>query len=114
MLVRLLCIAGLLAAAYLINWILQPIFIYNRVRRNFSPEKIRIFKGRTQVQGSSEKMPLLISEPTCDITVVYPCYNEEERFPRAMEETLAFFSQGEWTAHKVQFVLVNDGSKDRT
>ena len=107
-------IVALCALAYLVNWFLIPYNNYKRVRRNYSPESIRIFKGRTQVPGSSENMPLLKEEPTFDITVVYPCYNEEERFPGALRETIAFFEERQWNAHKVQFVLVNDGSKDRT
>ena len=61
--------------------------------RNFSPEKIRIFKGKSEIQGSSESIPLLKDEPTFDITVVYPCYNEEDRFPASMDETVAYLEE---------------------
>ncbi len=89
MLCWVLLITGICALAYFVNWMLEPYKNYRRVRRNFSPERVRIFKGRTTIQGSSESMPLLKDEPTFDITMVYPCYNEEDRFPRAMDETLA-------------------------
>lgn len=50
-------------------------------------------------------MPVLMNRPC---TIVIPCYNEEARFPSDVFTTYA-------EAHpEVRFLLVNDGSRDRT
>jgi dolichol-phosphate mannosyltransferase len=58
--------------------------------------------------------PLPIRErPTKPVTIVVPCYNEEEMIP-ALAETLDSLARTTCLEYDMHFVLVDDGSTDRT
>jgi glycosyltransferase involved in cell wall biosynthesis len=46
-----------------------------------------------------------------ELSVVFPCYNEEENLPRLMESVLSVIPQ---YADKYEVIFVNDGSSDKT
>ncbi len=46
-----------------------------------------------------------------DLSIVIPCYNEADRLPRTLAETLRFF---EADGRTCEIVVVSDGSKDKT
>ena len=61
--------------------------------------------------------PSLFSEPTKALSIVIPAYNEEDRLPGTLEETMAYLQrrrdrQGAKFTYEV--VVVDDGSTDRT
>eukprot|EP00948_MAST-09A_sp_MAST-9A-sp1_P003162 g3162.t1 len=47
------------------------------------------------------------------LSIVVPCYNEEERLPIMLNETLDYI-YSKLPNEKVEIILVDDGSKDRT
>jgi dolichyl-phosphate beta-glucosyltransferase len=48
-----------------------------------------------------------------ELSLVIPAYNEEQRLPLMVEQTLAYFSKRE-PKIKIEMIIVNDGSKDST
>lgn len=46
-----------------------------------------------------------------NISVIHPCFNEEENIEQTVTETLAWFDREE---HDGEVVIVDDGSKDRS
>jgi dolichyl-phosphate beta-glucosyltransferase len=61
--------------------------------------------------------PSLFAAPTKSLSVVIPAYNEEDRLPNTLEETLAYLQrrrdrQGPNFTYEV--VIVDDGSRDAT
>jgi dolichyl-phosphate beta-glucosyltransferase len=47
------------------------------------------------------------------LSIVIPCYNEEDRLPRTLQKTIEFFAhQGIY--REVEIIVVSDGSKDGT
>lgn len=61
--------------------------------------------------------PSLFSEPSKSLSIVIPAYNEEDRLPSTLDETLAYLQrrrdrQGPNFTYEV--VIVDDGSKDGT
>ncbi|XP_068627701.1 dolichyl-phosphate beta-glucosyltransferase [Battus philenor] len=58
-----------------------------------------------------------ISEPSSlNLTIVVPAYNEEERLPPMLDETLEFMENRikQHTTYKYEIIIVSDGSKDKT
>jgi dolichyl-phosphate beta-glucosyltransferase len=49
--------------------------------------------------------------PVQSISVIIPCYNEEDRLPRTLRETVRFFSGRQ---QECVIIVVSDGSKDNT
>lgn len=54
-----------------------------------------------------------------DLSIIVPAYNEQARLPVMMKDTLAYLnkntsSKGSRFFKRVEFVIVNDGSKDGT
>lgn len=52
-----------------------------------------------------------VAPGTPDISLVMPCYNEEEVVAKTVEQLLAAFEQG---GYRLELVVVNNGSNDRT
>ena len=48
---------------------------------------------------------------TIDLSIVIPCYNEEDRLPRTLTATLSYLRA---RTGQYEIVVVSDGSKDRT
>ena len=54
-------------------------------------------------------------EYNVDLSIVVPCYNESKRFPITFNETYAYLKELKQRKKMVvEFVLVNDGSRDAT
>eukprot|EP00096_Caligus_rogercresseyi_P002884 TRINITY_DN15245_c0_g1_i1.p1 TRINITY_DN15245_c0_g1~~TRINITY_DN15245_c0_g1_i1.p1 ORF type:complete len:317 (+),score=79.12 TRINITY_DN15245_c0_g1_i1:52-1002(+) len=63
--------------------------------------------------GSRILFPLLDeSEGSKDLSVVIPAYNEEERLPPMLEETIQYLKTQKDISYEI--IVVDDGSKDRT
>ena len=54
----------------------------------------------------------LNSAPTCDLSVVVPAYNEEERLPFMLSEAVFYLKSRKDLTWEI--VVVSDGSRDRT
>jgi glycosyltransferase involved in cell wall biosynthesis len=53
-----------------------------------------------------------MTEFPIDFSIVIPCYNEEDRLPRTLHETLRYAQSR--TGERYEIIVVSDGSKDRT
>lgn len=51
--------------------------------------------------------------PRPSLSIVIPCYNEEDRLPRTLRKTIEFFAHSSQD-RDVEIIVVNDGSKDDT
>lgn len=56
--------------------------------------------------------PSLFESPSLDLSIVIPAYNEEERLPVMLEESVSYLVQN--FSDKFEIILVDDGSKDKT
>lgn len=50
-------------------------------------------------------------QPLPELSVFFPCYNEEKNISQTVEKTIPILSQ---VAQKWEIIIVNDGSKDKT
>ena len=81
-------------------WFLDPYFVYSRRSTNKDIE-LYINGVKTHTQG----IPFLLRQETnsttsndayiqqkeiCDLTLVVPCYNEEQRLPPMLEEHMSY------------------------
>jgi len=73
------------------------------------PDNIRHEKS---FLDSTELLPGLSDDPTVDISVVIPAYNEEERLPTMLSECLESLETSKKETYEV--IVVDDGSKDKT
>lgn len=62
--------------------------------------------------GSKVVFPSLFDSPSVDLSVVIPAYNEEDRLPVMLEESIDYLSKRFGDRYEV--ILVDDGSKDKT
>jgi len=62
------------------------------------------------------KFPDYSETPTVNLSVIVPAYNEEERLPIMMEETMEYLEtrQTKDSSFKYEVIIVDDGSKDKT
>ena len=51
--------------------------------------------------------------PRPSLSIVIPCYNEEDRLPRTLRQTIEFFAR-QPDSREVEIIVVNDGSRDAT
>eukprot|EP00879_Flechtneria_rotunda_P017164 GHRR01017976.1.p1 GENE.GHRR01017976.1~~GHRR01017976.1.p1 ORF type:complete len:301 (+),score=93.61 GHRR01017976.1:235-1137(+) len=61
--------------------------------------------------------PSIWSEPTKKLSIVIPAYNEEDRLPATLDETLSYLqrrSNKQGPAFTYEVIIVDDGSKDKT
>lgn len=60
--------------------------------------------------------PSLSSPPTVDLSLIVPAYNEEERLPIMLDQTLLYLKkrQQNQPGFKYEIIIVDDGSKDNT
>ncbi|ODQ54940.1 hypothetical protein SAICODRAFT_5562 [Saitoella complicata NRRL Y-17804] len=59
-----------------------------------------------------QKLPTLLDAPETEVSIVVPAYNEIERLPGMLEETVAYLTSthaGQW-----EILIIDDGSKDGT
>nr|NP_001299709.1 dolichyl-phosphate beta-glucosyltransferase [Papilio xuthus]BAM18136.1 wollknaeuel [Papilio xuthus] len=62
------------------------------------------------------KLPNINEASTLNLSVIVPAYNEEERLPPMLDETLEFLENRikENSTYKYEIIVVSDGSKDKT
>lgn len=59
----------------------------------------------------------IFNEPTKFLSIVFPCYNEENRLPSTLTETLNYLSKRkseQGLKFSYEIIVVDDGSKDST
>jgi len=68
------------------------------------------------VTGQTEPFPRIEDEPTIDLSVIVPAYNEELRLPAMLDEALEYLENRtrKTECFKYEVIIVSDGSKDRT
>jgi glycosyltransferase involved in cell wall biosynthesis len=49
-----------------------------------------------------------------DLSIIIPAYNEERRLPRGLAKIRDYLASGAFAPGKVEVIVVDDGSKDRT
>ena len=78
-------IAGLVAAAVL--WFLWPVLTAWQTKRTPDHESERTFVDPSS--GAKTAFPSISDAPSVLLSLIVPAYNEEERIPEMLEETLA-------------------------
>jgi len=75
--------------------------------------KIHVYESEKTFPSNEgrETFPSLDDEPSCDLTVVVPAYNEEKRLPKMLQECTAYLDQN---GGHFEIIIVDDGSKDST
>ncbi|KAL4439689.1 hypothetical protein ABPG75_002690 [Micractinium tetrahymenae] len=61
--------------------------------------------------------PSIFSEPSKELTVVIPAYNEEQRLPATLQETLSYLQRRrdrQGASFTYEVIIVDDGSRDGT
>ncbi|XP_013140680.1 PREDICTED: dolichyl-phosphate beta-glucosyltransferase [Papilio polytes] len=68
------------------------------------------------VTKSRIKLPSINESSTLNLSVIVPAYNEEERLPPMLDETLEFLENRikQHSSYKYEIIIVSDGSKDKT
>ena len=66
--------------------------------------------------GGKHKFPSLDDNASIDLSVVIPAYNEENRLPSMLEETIEILEEraAQNSMFKYEMIIVDDGSKDTT
>ncbi|XP_006814586.1 dolichyl-phosphate beta-glucosyltransferase-like [Saccoglossus kowalevskii] len=66
--------------------------------------------------GSKKEFPSIQDKATKNLSVIVPSYNEEERLPTMLDETLAFLEERLKKESSLTFeiIVVDDGSRDKT
>ncbi len=82
----------------------------------FSPSRIKRIHGTerqflNQVSGKLEEFPYCSLQPEVEISVIVPAYNEEQRLPVMLQETLAHLVK---KFKSFEVIIVDDGSQDGT
>ena len=77
--------------------------------------KITVFEEEKTFQndqGNQEKFPSLDDNPSLDLSIIVPAYNEEDRLPKMLEECTIYLEEN--LKDKFEIIIVDDGSKDGT
>jgi len=85
----------------------------------FSPEAIvyspnENFYRTPCSQDKPLPLPSLDDEPTLDLSVVIPAYNEEARLPPMLISTLGHLTSPNTPSRSFEIIIVDDGSSDNT
>jgi len=101
--------ATLVVVAIGIVWLLTPAFS-KRNPTDPNPEYI------DPATGSTIPFPHLSERASVYLTIVFPAYNEEERLPPTLDETIQYLKdrQDRDPSFTFEIIVVDDGSKDRT
>nr|XP_022921173.1 dolichyl-phosphate beta-glucosyltransferase [Onthophagus taurus] len=105
-------ISAFLASAVISGWLIL-ISSTNAYPNIIRTKKEKYF--RNPITGENVVFPTLNENPTLDLSVIVPAYNEEERLCPMLDECIEFL-EGRFksTAFKYEIIIVNDGSKDKT
>jgi len=87
--------------------------LYKIITSKKHPEIIRYEPEKFYKSSSGKplRFPNVMDAATVRLSLVVPSYNEEERLPVMMEETLAFLEKQDYS---YEVIVVDDGSKDTT
>ncbi|XP_013196899.2 dolichyl-phosphate beta-glucosyltransferase [Amyelois transitella] len=71
---------------------------------------------RDSKTGARHKFPDLEQPFSVNLSVVVPAYNEEDRLPSMLEETIEFLEKRlqDHPSYKYEIIVVSDGSRDKT
>lgn len=66
--------------------------------------------------GTKQKFPSIDDEPSVELSVIIPAYEEEKRLPVMLDECLEFLEAKLKSNPKFSYevIVVSDGSKDKT
>ena len=66
--------------------------------------------------GAEHKFPSLNDSSSISLSIVIPAYNEENRLPSMIDETIDFLEEraAQSSMFKYEMIIVDDGSKDKT
>lgn len=64
--------------------------------------------------GRKQKFPSLSEEPSVDLSVIIPAYEEEKRLPIMLEECMEYLEERAKSNFTYEVIVVSDGSKDKT
>ncbi|RKP08482.1 nucleotide-diphospho-sugar transferase [Thamnocephalis sphaerospora] len=83
------------------------------------PKRVRTAHGltlRSSKQDVSLPLPDIADNASVTLSVVVPAYNEEERLPLMLDETVGFLDQRKKSQpdFTYEILVVDDGSRDRT
>jgi len=95
------------------------LFILYVTTKDTVPVIVRYESERTFLNPCSEErteFPFNVAEGQIDLSVVVPAYNEEERLPVMLEETMEYLEkrQNNDENFRYEVIIVDDGSKDNT
>lgn len=70
----------------------------------------------TDQTGKKSKFPSINDEPSVELSVIIPAYEEEKRLPVMLDECMEFLEQKAKQDSKFTYevIIVSDGSKDGT
>lgn len=108
---------GLAALAVAVSYIFYKICTSSTSPKIIRYEKEKFFQTK---DGEKKLFPSLMDQPSVYLSVIVPSYNEEERLPVMMDETIEFLegkindkSQNCWR-QSYEIIVVDDGSSDQT
>jgi dolichyl-phosphate beta-glucosyltransferase len=66
--------------------------------------------------GKKSKFPAIADEPSVELSVIIPAYEEEKRLPVMLDECMEFLERKskEDSTFTYEVIVVSDGSKDKT
>jgi len=78
-----------------------------------SPKKFLEIPG---IQKKTEQFPSLNDNSSVELSVIVPAYNEENRLPTMLRETIDVLEERKKSqpSYKYEIIIVDDGSKDKT
>uniref|UniRef100_U5EVJ0 Dolichyl-phosphate beta-glucosyltransferase n=1 Tax=Corethrella appendiculata TaxID=1370023 RepID=U5EVJ0_9DIPT len=109
----------LIYASFLILFLLLALYIILKITTTSYPNIIRYEEEKYFLNVKSqkkEKFPTIDEEPSLDLSVIIPAYEEEKRLPIMLDECLDFLEDKAKNDKKFSYevIIVSDGSKDKT
>lgn len=104
----------LLFALYkLLKWFFYPYQYYKSTLHRKTP-RLTFHTGDSNTLVTSFDL-ITKPQPTYDISIIIPSYNEQSRLPFTLDSTIDFMNKWAATSKiKWEIIIVNDGSKDLT
>lgn len=107
-----LLFVGLVGFVFLLRWLFWPVIETARANKKTKSAK-DVLLG---LENRELEKPSISDEPSILLSLIVPAYNEEDRLPVMLDETMAFLGKWQERFQDLTFevVVVDDGSKDRT
>lgn len=94
-----------------ILWVMQPYFVWRKSQAQKKEQgKITVIDTAGKSTGLNEHLAAKVKHEI-ELSLVVPSYNEEQRLPIMLDQTIGYLSQKKI---KYEIIVVNDGSKDKT